>query len=72
MHARPISVDPDAAVRIVPFNPFADHAGVAIKRNAILAQLSEERSKSYPNTLLVKAYEIWLRVYDRNTTIRSA
>jgi hypothetical protein len=59
------------ASRVVPFNPFADRAGMAVKKNAILAQLSEERAKARPNALLVEAYELWLRVYRRNVASRA-
>lgn len=70
MHTLPVSNTRHAAVRFVPFNPFSDRARMATKRNAILAQLSEECSKPRPNELLVKAYKIWLRVYDRNAVAR--
>jgi hypothetical protein len=53
-------------MRFVRFDPFADRSGMATKKAAILAQLSDERSKSRPNELLIRAYEIWLRVYRRN------
>jgi hypothetical protein len=66
MHALPVSLTPYDAVRVVPFDPFADPARMAIKRNTILAQLSAERSKPRPNALLIKAYEIWLRGYHKN------
>ncbi len=67
MQTHPVSTIPYTTARFVPFNPFADRAGIAAKRTAILAQLSEERSKARPDELLVRAYEIWLRVYSRNT-----
>jgi hypothetical protein len=67
MHTLPAPTIPYANARFVPFRPFADRAGMATKRNTILAQLSEERSKARPDELLVRAYEIWLRVYNRNT-----
>lgn len=66
MLAFPVSAAPCHDARVVPFNPFADRAGMAAKRNAILAQLSEERAKPKPNALLLNAYEIWLRIYARN------
>jgi hypothetical protein len=55
-------------VRIVPFNPLANPAAMAKKRDDILAQLSQERRKTTPNAWLVKAYETWLRVHSRYAT----
>jgi len=72
VHALPTCLEAYDSVRIIPFDPFADLAGMAKKRTAMLAQLSEERSKPMPNELLVEAYEIWLRVYNRNVVIRTA
>ncbi len=62
-----------ACVRIVrlPFHPFANPAAMARKKNAIQAQLTQERMKPVPDTWLIKAYEIWLRVYQRNTAVKT-
>jgi hypothetical protein len=59
-----------ASVRIVPFDPFADRTRAAMKRNAIWTQLAQERLKPRPDELLLKAYQIWLRVYNRNMARR--
>jgi hypothetical protein len=54
-------------LRVVPFNPLADPAALARKRNALRAQLAEERAKPHPDPWLIKAYETWLRTYQRLT-----
>jgi len=78
MQAYPSFDGTSACVRIVPFNPFADPSAMTRKRYVIQAQLSRERGKRAPDALLIKAYEIWLRVYQRNifnqtaATMRSA
>ena len=58
-------------MRIVPFNPFANPAVMTRKKYVIQAHLSRERGKNPPNTLLIKAYEIWLRVYQRNMPVNA-
>ena len=66
MQAYPSFDGTSACVRIVPFNPFANPAAMTRKKYVIQAQLSRERGKHAPDALLIKAYEIWLRVYQRN------
>jgi hypothetical protein len=58
-------------LRVVPFNPLADPAALARKRTALLAQLADERAKPHPDAWLVKAYETWLRTYQRITDNRT-
>jgi hypothetical protein len=70
MPALPAFDGTSAFVRVVPFNPLADPAAMARKRNAMLAQLAQERVKPRPDEWLVKAYETWLRAYNRNTEVR--
>ena len=53
-------------VRVVPFNPFANTIAITRKKTVIQAQLAQECRKHPPDALLIKAYEIWLRVYQRN------
>jgi hypothetical protein len=65
------SASTSSFVRVVPFNPLADPAALARKRNAMLAQLAEERAKPRPDAWLVKAYETWLRTYKRTTDNRA-
>ena len=55
-----------ACVRVVPFKPFANPAAMTRKKYVIQTQLAQERSKHPPDALLIKAYENWLRVYQRN------
>jgi len=50
---------------------FANPAATARKKHVIQAQLSRERGKHAPDALLIKAYEIWLRVYQRNISDRA-
>jgi len=66
MQAYPSFDGTSACARIVPFNPFANPAVMTRKKYVIQAQLSRERGKRPPDALLIKAYEIWLRVYQRN------
>ena len=66
MQAYPSFDGTSACVRVVPFNPFANPTAMTRKKNVIQAQLAQERGKHAPDALLVKAYEIWLRVYQRN------
>jgi hypothetical protein len=66
MQAYPSFDGTSACVRIVPFNPFVNPAAMTRKKYMIQAQLSRERGKHAPDPLLIKAYEIWLRVYRRN------
>ena len=60
-----------ACVRIVRFNPFANPAAMARKKYVIQAQLAQERGKHPPDALLIQAYEIWLRVYQRNMSTQA-
>jgi len=71
MQAYPSFDGTSACVRIVPFNPFANPAVMTRKKYVIQAQLSQERGKNPPNTLLIKAYEIWLRAYQRNMPVNA-
>ena len=66
MQAYPSFDGTSACVRIVPFNPFANPAAMARKKHVIQTQLAQERGKRPPDALLIKAYETWLRVYQRN------
>ena len=66
MQAYPSFDGTSACVRIVPFKPFANPTAMTRKKNVIQAQLAQERGKHPPNALLIKAYETWLRVYQRN------
>jgi hypothetical protein len=72
MQAYPSFDGTSACVRIVPFNPFANPAAMMRKKYVIQAQLAQERGKRPPDALLIKAYEIWLRVYQRNISDRAA
>ena len=66
MQAFPSFDGTSACVRVVCFKPFANPAAMARKKYVIQAQLAQERGKHAPDALLIKAYEIWLRVYQRN------
>ncbi len=66
MQAHPSFYGTSACVRIVPFRPFANPTAMTRKKYVIQAQLAQERGKHPPDVLLIKAYEIWLRVYQRN------
>jgi hypothetical protein len=71
MQAFPVLHGTSASVRVVPFNPFANPAAMTRKKYVIQAQLSRERGKHTPDALLIKAYEIWLRVYQRNMSVNA-
>jgi hypothetical protein len=70
MPALPAFDRTSASVRVVPFNPLADPAALARKRIALRAQLAQERVKPQPDAWLIKAYETWLRTYQRITDDR--
>jgi hypothetical protein len=59
-------------VRVVRFSPLTNPAAIAKKRDELLAQLSQECRKPSPDRCLIKAYETWLRVYNRNVMPHNA
>ena len=71
MQAYPSFDGTSACVRIVRFKPFANPAAMARKKYVIQAQLAQERGKHPPDALLIQAYEIWLRVYQRNMSTQA-
>jgi hypothetical protein len=71
MQAYPSFDGTSACVRIVRFDPFANPAAMARKRYVIETLLAQERGKRPPDALLIKAYEIWLRVYQRNMSAQA-
>jgi hypothetical protein len=63
---------PTAPSPVLPFDPYRDLVKAALKKDDILKLLEQEKAKPKPNPLVIEAFEIWLRVYHRETQRRAA